>query len=122
MTERPWSESSKGKPINPSALRSLLEPFKIFSSHNREKTHRGYTRETFNEAWSRYLPSPQLSEPTRPPVQKSAAARDLGLERPVPSQSLADGSYNGRKPHKSSVSDGWTGRKDEARGAEELRI
>ena len=54
MDERPWSEASRGKPINPQALRSLLEPFKVFSSSN-GKDARGYKREAFAEAWARYL-------------------------------------------------------------------
>ena len=58
MEERPWSGSSRnGKPLNAQAMRSLLEPFKVFSSHNDAKTARGYkTRSVHRSMYT--LPSP----------------------------------------------------------------
>jgi hypothetical protein len=60
LEERPWSTWSKEKPLNPQGLRSLLEPFAVYSSHNHEKTMRGYKHDALRDAWSRYLPDDPL--------------------------------------------------------------
>jgi hypothetical protein len=58
MAERPWPEASRGKPITPQGLRSLLEPFTIFSCQRQKDgdRSRGYAASSFADAWSRYLP------------------------------------------------------------------
>jgi uncharacterized protein DUF3631 len=55
----PWGEWGKTrKPITPTSLAKLLKPFKIFPKTVRVTagTIKGYTRETFADAWDRYLP------------------------------------------------------------------
>jgi len=68
LTERetsPWGEWSHGKPITKSKLAGLLSKFGITPGTIRIsycKTAKGYYREDFADAWSRYLPQNPLSE------------------------------------------------------------
>jgi putative DNA primase/helicase len=58
MTEAPWCEYGRQrKPITPRQLASLLKPFGITSGTLREgeATYKGYRREQFESAWTRYL-------------------------------------------------------------------
>jgi putative DNA primase/helicase len=111
LDERPWSEWSKGKPISSQALRSLLEDFKVYSSHNPDKTARGYKREAFADAWARYLPAEPAGEGSiRPSVRDAATARVSGAEVSVRGVAAPDGSGASEKPRKPSASDGWTDR------------
>lgn len=75
--EAPWGTWHLGKPISPRALARILEPFGIRSRTVRlsEETAKGYLRETFEDPWSRYLPSstPDPSVTTSQP----ASANDL---------------------------------------------
>ena len=56
----PWADWSKGKPLSASKMARLLHPFEVSPAVVRigEKTTRGYTRESFQDAWERYLPPP----------------------------------------------------------------
>lgn len=61
METRPWPEISNGKPITPMKLSSLLKPFeiqpqRIYLAAEATDRHRGYEREWFEDAFSRYLP------------------------------------------------------------------
>jgi hypothetical protein len=94
MAERPWPEASRGKPITPQGLRSLLEPFKIFSCQKQKDgdRSRGYAASSFTDAWTRYLPADpsvhpcagqQTSgfQPNRDPCTTDSSARmQNGLE------------------------------------------
>jgi hypothetical protein len=55
--EAPWGTWHKGSPISPRALARLLVPFGIRSRSIRiaDETPKGYLRESFEDAWSRYL-------------------------------------------------------------------
>ena len=70
--DRPWPEWKKGKPITTTQIARLLKPFDIKPKVLRlpSKQARGYELEDFNDAFSRYLPSP-----TVPPSQ---ANKDRG--------------------------------------------
>jgi hypothetical protein len=58
MQIRPWGEWSRGKPITPTKLARLLDPFKIKPGTVRfgDKTSKGYTLEQFKKIFERYLP------------------------------------------------------------------
>ena len=58
LTERPWSEVCRGKPITERWLARNLVPFGIRSGNIRigEKQAKGYERAHFNEVFARYLP------------------------------------------------------------------
>jgi len=60
MEDRPWAEWSKGKPMTATKLARMLKPFKVTTAGTVRigaKTARGYRRESFTDAWARYLPS-----------------------------------------------------------------
>lgn len=75
----PWAEFGRqGKPISARTLVRLLRPFDIIPRSVRSgKTEqfRGYKREWFEDAWSRYLPvekdPPEPSSPSSPPSNVS---------------------------------------------------
>lgn len=65
----PWGEFSNGRALTPIGLARLLKPFGIIPGTIRlEKgTAKGYLRESFADAWTRYLPSPpQAVTPSQP--------------------------------------------------------
>jgi hypothetical protein len=53
----PWAEWNHGRPLSPASLSRLLRPFEISPRTIRidEKTLKGYLRDSFEEAWKRYL-------------------------------------------------------------------
>lgn len=59
MSDRPWPESSRGKPLTARGLARLLKPFGILSKTVRlssTDTVKGYERKDFLDAFARYLP------------------------------------------------------------------
>ncbi len=59
LDERPWSECVNGRPMNSRKLAKLLKPFEIRPDSIRlddGKTPKGYLREWFADAFTRYLP------------------------------------------------------------------
>ena len=113
LEERPWAAWGKsGKPLTSQALRSLLEEFKIYSSHTSDKTARGYKREAFADAWARYLPPADAPDPgnsesiVHPPDPDGAQeSREPASVRVANGR---DGSGLPRMPLEHSISDGWT--------------
>ncbi len=66
--ERPWPEWRNGKPITPTQLARALSPFKVRPttirfSDNGGGTDKGYLKEAFVDAWSRYVPPDPTPEP-----------------------------------------------------------
>jgi hypothetical protein len=64
----PWAEWKNGKPITQNGLARLLRKFGILSGTIRldeGQTAKGYKREDFEDAFSRYLP-PQTVTPSQP--------------------------------------------------------
>ena len=58
--ESPWLEFKYGKPITPTDLAKLLKPFEIESENLRfspDSVVKGYKREKFDDAFSRYVPT-----------------------------------------------------------------
>lgn len=57
MEDAPWGDL-RGKPLDPRGLAGILREYAITSTTFRrgEKTAKGYTRDSFLDAWSRYLP------------------------------------------------------------------
>ena len=63
----PWPEFNRGRPISPTTLARILRPFGVRPVNVRERgaVFKGYVRESFAEAWRRYLddiPSPNSPE------------------------------------------------------------
>ncbi len=59
LDDRPWPEWRRGDPITKNSLARLLKPYKIKTKSIRlgAETGKGYTLESFEDAFSRYLPS-----------------------------------------------------------------
>ena len=80
MEERPWPEWRGGKPLTQTGLALLLGSFSVRPQQlwiDGAKT-RGYNREGFGDAWSRYLApddSPSESFSERPPVPGGRTGR-----------------------------------------------
>jgi hypothetical protein len=57
MEDRSWGDWSSGQPMTPQALSRLLRGFGVTAAKWREGTTtvRGYERDTFADAWKRYL-------------------------------------------------------------------
>ena len=88
--EAPWATWHKGeRRLSPRALGRLLEPFEIRPRTIRlageASTARGYLRESFADAWERYLPSPpETAEPRLSPDLSDTPTQtfaDAGLTR-----------------------------------------
>ena len=54
MDDRPWSTWSNGKPITGHKLAAILKGFGIVPKQNESGKKRGYYRDRFVDAWSRY--------------------------------------------------------------------
>jgi hypothetical protein len=70
LEERPWAEWKHGKQLTKNSLARLLKPFKIRPGDIRfgPEKKKGYEREKFEDAWKRYLLTPESpisSETTR---------------------------------------------------------
>jgi putative DNA primase/helicase len=101
MSEAPWSEFGRQrKPITPRQLASLLKPFGITSGTLREGdgTYKGYRREQFESAWTRYL-SVTASQLTQ------SASFD-GFSSVTPASDVTDG--KDQKTRQSAACDGVT--------------
>lgn len=105
MEERPWGEWSKGKPLTAQGLRSLLEPFRVYSSVSPDGKKRGFKRASFADTWARYLPNP---ESIRQSVKNPATARVSADVASVSGDLGADGCEMGKNPHECWLSDGLT--------------
>ena len=57
MEDRPWADWRQGKPITPRAVADRLKTFGIVPVANTTGTARGYYRDRFEDAWSRYPPT-----------------------------------------------------------------
>jgi len=88
LEHRPWPEWVKGRPITARQVARLLAPFKIAPSSVRigTATPKGYMREQFADAFSRYLPiEPQQrhtqgNPPVSAPIQSATDLTALRIE------------------------------------------
>ena len=73
LEERPWGQWRNGKPMNPHQLAKLLRAYKISSKTIRKDgtISKGYDRDLFEDAFSRYLTAVNLSSPPGNPVSDS---------------------------------------------------
>jgi hypothetical protein len=102
--EAPWGGWHKGSPISPRALAGLLEPFGIRSRSIRLEsgdTPKGYVRESFEDAFKRYLSPhpPDLS--ATPPQPASEAGSEAFSTRHTPP--LVADTKSDSNPHEQSV-------------------
>jgi hypothetical protein len=71
--EAPWG-SLRGQPLDARGLARLLKPYGIGPKQIREgeQTHKGYKREDFEDAWSRYLGEACVDTFRTPPVKRNS--------------------------------------------------
>ncbi len=107
MEDRPWPEWRQGKPITPRQLARQLEAFGIRPGSIRTETGtpKGYKKNVFKDAWSRYLPfrsatPPQLNVTVGlSPISIRHNGEDVADEKtPKPAASLDCGGVADRNP------------------------
>ena len=78
MEDRPWPEWKNSKPITVRQLARQLAPFGITPGSIRTETGtpKGYKKEAFKDAWSRYLP---FSSATTPQVNVTAGLSPISI-------------------------------------------
>ena len=68
MDSRPWPEWKNGKPMTAVQLARVLAPFRVYPQNMKmppdNRVVKGYTKDSFKDAWTRYLPA----EPPSPPM------------------------------------------------------
>jgi putative DNA primase/helicase len=111
--ERPWKTYSKGFPITARLLAHKLKPFGISSKTIRigDDTAKGYEKEQFTEAFSRYIPSPPSPSVT---ASQTAPVKGLRCFQKVTSEDLVT-DENLRKPTPVKECDVVTDRMDNTR-------
>jgi hypothetical protein len=82
---RPWPTLDRSGPITPNALARLLAPFDIFPRDIRTGASvlKGYKRECFSDAWSRYLNPVAPSVPGLPNATPLQPAKQEADKKPV---------------------------------------
>jgi putative DNA primase/helicase len=85
MTERPWPDFSKGRPITQSQVARLLKPFAIKSKTVRvgSDTSKGYAFEDFEDTFARYLPPRSVTSSQAAPGAGPSDFRSVTLDGPV---------------------------------------
>jgi len=68
-TEEIWHRWNHGQGMTPEALANLLRPYGVRSNKNKLGTQRGYYASDFQEAFERYLASPE--QPSKPSILSS---------------------------------------------------
>ena len=66
LDSRPWGDWKKGKAITTRAVADRLRTFGIVPKPNAQATARGYHRDRFEDAWTRYSPCPPPDQTVNP--------------------------------------------------------
>jgi len=101
MEERPWPEWRERTPLSARQLAMLLQPFGINPIKWKQEgaTHRGYLRDSFVDAFSRYLPqeppqappaSAQSTYAQNQPATEKAKVADCGADNSSKYKAVAD--------------------------------
>ena len=81
LDSRPWGDWKKGKPISTRAVADCLKGFGITPRPNEQGTARGYHRERFEDAWTRY----PHSKPSNRQDANETGAEVVFINRQTPS-------------------------------------
>jgi hypothetical protein len=75
LSDRPWPEIRRGKPLNTNMLSRRLKPFRIRPAQLRigKANVKGYSREDFIEAFERYLPTYSHDNPDQTETSKQVS-------------------------------------------------
>ncbi len=115
LEEHPWAGWNKGKAITPRQIAKLLNPFSIISGTIRigEETSKGYLKKSFEDAFSRYLPSGGNLSVTPSQANKDATKQDF--KSVTPKNDVTD-----KKDGKSNIHAGCDGVTDKKGGTGQL--
>jgi hypothetical protein len=88
MTDRPWADWSRGRPLTQARLARLLKPFGIVPVPYRHagRQARGYRRAQWLDTWARYLsdpPDPPDDDPLSPPPPDPGGSRCHTVTTPM---------------------------------------
>lgn len=102
---RPWSEWRNGKPISATGMAKLLAPFHIHPDDIRSgaKVAKGYKRDTFNDAFARYLVD--TPDPTATALQPAETLGFSTLQHPLQEDSRS-GSVPPENPKETAACSG----------------
>jgi hypothetical protein len=109
----PWGDWQHGKPLNAVGLARLLKPFAIGPRTIRVDgaTPKGYLRDSFLDAWGRYLPQRELlvapdpdTDPQHPP-QHAVYADGARSSEPQPTMAVAWSEIGGMSRKTAFVAD-----------------
>jgi hypothetical protein len=102
MDDRPWAEWRHGKPITPRAIADRLKTFGIVPIPNTARTARGYARDRFEDAWTRY---PAIKPSNLPAANENRPESHISKCMDVPT---SDASQTAKDPINTGASDAWT--------------
>lgn len=114
IEESPWGDYE----LTVSKLAKRLKPFNVKPGHNAAKTVRGYSLETFHDAFRRYLRPHPSNRPNQDADQDEHHQPEETPGRPQGVQDDATGRVadvqdetgeSVKHAHQSDISDGWTG-------------
>jgi hypothetical protein len=74
LEDRPWPDYRNGRPITKAQLSRALRAFGILSKTIRlddGRTPKGFSRESFDDAWARYLPPAEIATTPQPDTDKA---------------------------------------------------
>jgi putative DNA primase/helicase len=102
LEARPWADYRNGRPITKAQLSRMLSTFGIHSKSIRRgggQTPKGFSRESFADAWARYLPhDPPLQSATTPQPLLDKAFGDLSKRHNGPAGATCGVLENGDNP------------------------
>jgi putative DNA primase/helicase len=101
LEDRPWAEYRNNKPITKTQIALLLKPLRVSPGTIRlahDRTAKGYYRQAFDDAFSRYLPSTPISGAShRHKPQEASVFDDTQASQAEPN--VTDAKFeNARKP------------------------
>jgi len=102
MEDRPWATWGKGKGINGHRVARMLNPFGVAPTPNEQGTARGYYRERFGDAWSRY---PRFKVSKRQATNENGSEPSFSKRQDTPS---SDTSTTAKKPIDTGLLDALT--------------
>ncbi len=113
LEDRPWPEWRRGQRMSAVSLSRILRPFAIGPRDiwTGLRALKGYKREDFDDAWSRYMPSPPDVEPRGPRGSRNHAENPESLTRET--HALLAGRRFAEDPHGSSTLAGLAGQAEE---------
>jgi hypothetical protein len=100
LEDRPWADFRNGHPITKAQVARMLKSFNIASKTIRLQngtTQKGYFRNSFDDAFSRYLPDPPPQSDTTSQANNDGPFQGFAKRHSAPGSKTCDGSENNKK-------------------------